>query len=385
LPLFHKLGAGDLGSPKEAVLSGRRFLSVAITVMIAAIALSGCYGPEESTSKPRLTPLASRETLPAETSHERKPPPSLDLKIDSDKPDRVRGKVSSLPRASVSREPMVEKLTGYKTKGEYVTINSVNFPDPVVAVTLPSDYEKHPRKRYPLVIAFGGAGECARPPREGALAWMHYYKTDEAVRALDRNRLDARDFRGLVSVAHLKAFNRRLKQQPYEGLILACPYSPPLPFAGGRELPEYEAYIIDELILALKKRYRVDPGRIGVDGVSMGGARSMYYGFKYPEIFASIGSLQGAFGSFLETYADLVHAKRHTLKKRSIQLVTSDRDPLAPSVEKLHRLLLQNGITHRYQVLTGPHDYIFNQGPGSIAILMFHNEALTSGSVGPAR
>jgi len=189
----------------------------------------------------------------------------------------------------------------------------------------------------------------------------------------------------LVSEAHLKAFNRRLKLQPYDGIILACPYSPPLPFGGGREFPEYEAYIIEELIPMLKKRYRVDAGRIGVDGVSMGGARSMYYGFKYPEIFASIGSVQGAFGPFLENYAELVGSKGDILKKRSIQLVTSDKDPLAPSVEKMHRLLLSKGIAHRFHVLTGPHDYIFNQGPGSIALLVFHNEALKAGAVGPVK
>jgi predicted esterase len=307
------------------------------------------------------------------------------MKIESDKTRQGLNKVGSLPRTPPTNEPTIEKLTGYKTQGEYITINSVNFPDSVVAVTLPLGYEKQPEKKYPLVIAFGGAGECAKPPRQGALAWMLYYKTDEAVQALESNHLAPRDFRGLVSAAHLNAFNRRLKQRPYDGLILACPYSPPLPFGSGRELPEYEAYIIDELIPALKKRYRVDEGRIGVDGVSMGGARSMYYGFKYPEVFASIGSLQGAFGPFLDVYAELVRAKRDTLKKRSIQLITSDKDPLAPSVDRLHKLLISKGIPHKYQVLTGPHDYIFNQGPGSIALLVFHNEALKTGSVGPVK
>jgi len=353
--------------------------------MLVAVALSGCSDPVENPSKPVVTPSVSREAPPAKTSHDQKAPTPSDLKIESDKTDRVRDKFSALPWPRASGEPKVEKLAGYKTQGEYVTINSVNFPDSSVAVTLPLGYENHPRKRYPLVIAFGGAGECAKPPRQGALAWMHYYKTDEAVRALQNNHLDARDFRGLVSEAHLKAFNRRLKQRPYEGLILACPYSPPLPFGGGRESPEYEAYIIEELIPMLKQRYRVDAGRIGVDGVSMGGARSMYYGFKYPEIFASIGSVQGAFGPFLENYAELVRSKGDVLKERSIQLVTSDKDPLAPSVEKMHRLLLSNGIAHRYHILTGPHDYIFNQGPGSIALLVFHNEALNAGAVGPVK
>jgi len=386
LPLFHKLGLVDLGPFQEVVLSRRPLLSVVIAALIAAMTVAGCSSRDESPSKTVPAPAISRKAPPAENSHDQKAATPLDLKVESGKqPDPVREKFASLPRLPAPREPAVEKLKGYKTQGEYFIINSVNFRDPIVAVTLPAGYEKHPEKRYPLVIAFGGAGECAKPPREGALAWMHYYKTDEAVHALQRNRLSARDFRGLVSEAHLKAFNRRLKQRPYEGLILVCPYSPPLPFGGGRELPEYEAYIIDELIPALKKRYRVDPARIGVDGVSMGGARAIYYGFKYPEIFASIGSLQGAFGSFMDAYAELVRAKGDVLKKRSIQLVTSDKDPLAPSIEKLHRLLAAKGISHRYHVLTGPHDYIFNQGPGSIALLVFHNEVLKYGTAGPGK
>jgi hypothetical protein len=68
-----------------------------------------------------------------------------------------------------------------------------------VAVSLPLDYEKHTARKYPLVIAFGGAGECARSPKDGALAWLHYYKTDEAVRALANNRLTPEDFRRLIT------------------------------------------------------------------------------------------------------------------------------------------------------------------------------------------
>ncbi|MBI4961826.1 MAG: hypothetical protein HY913_00980 [Desulfomonile tiedjei] len=353
-------------------------------ILVAAVAF-GCSSSGDDSSKPVLTPSVSRETPPAGPYHEEKGLTRAGLKIQSDKTGPEKDGITSLPRPPAAGGVSVEKLTGYKTQGDSVTIKSASFPDAVVAVTLPLGYEKHPNKRYPLVIAFGGAGECVKPPKQGALAWMHYYKTDEAVRALQNNHLDAKDFRGLVSEAHLKSFNARLKRRPYDGLILACPYSPPLALGSALEFPEYEAYIMDELIPELKKRYRVDPDRIGVDGVSMGGARSMYYGLKYPEVFASIGSVQGAFGPFLDVYRDLVRAKADLLKKRSIQLVTSDKDPLAPSVEKMHKLLMSNGIAHRYHVLTGPHDYIFNQGPGSLALLVFHNEALKPAKAGPIR
>lgn len=281
--------------------------------------------------------------------------------------------------------PIIERILGYKTGGEYVVLPSRSFPQGMAVVTLPSDYESRPDKKYPLIIVFGGAGECAKPPRSGALAWMHYYKTDEAVYALRNNHLVGQDFRGLARTTELDEFNQRLKKQPYDGVILACPYSPLLSITPRLETPEYESYIIEELIPALKNRYRVATGCIGVDGVSMGGARSMYYGFKYPEIFASIGSVQGAFGPYMETYGQLVTKNGDILKKRPIQLVTSDKDPMAPSVEKMHKLLESHGIIHSYLILTGPHDYVFNQGPGCLSLLIFHNQALAQRSGGPVK
>jgi hypothetical protein len=111
----------------------------------------------------------------------------------------------------------------------------------------------------------------------------------------------------------------------------------------------------------------------------------MYYGLKYPELFTSIGAIQGAFGPYLELYAGLIKKNREMLTKKHIQLITSDKDYLAPAVKKMHRLLLEQGIAHLYYVLTGPHDYIFNQGPGSLALLVFHNEALNRKPSGPIR
>lgn len=280
-------------------------------------------------------------------------------------------------------ESTVDELSGYKTPAEYLPISSKHYPGAVVAVTLPVDYQQKSKKRYPLVIAFGGMGECVRPPKQGALAWLLYYKSDEAVLALQNNRLESQDFRELVTQEQLASFNARLKNNPYRGIVLACPSSPPLTLHNRLEIPEYEAFIVEDLLPALKKRYRVRTDKIGIDGVSMGGARSMYYGFKYPELFASIGSVQGAFGPYMPIYQELLTKNKDLIGKRPIQLVTSDKDTMRPSVQKLHQLLVEGGIAHSYLRLTGPHDYVFNQGPGALSLLLFHNQALTSTSRGP--
>lgn len=373
-----------------------------LVCIVTALALGqwGCTDPTEETRSIGSSP--GRRPVPGTTSRAPEEPrsPALPGQTPSDpeasaaragdRPSVSRGPVKEgktaphiaratpgttpLPRAG--QGPRSEALDGYLTPAEYLTIDSRHVPGAVVAIMLPTGYDAADQKDYPLVIAFGGAGECAKPPKQGALAWMHYYRSDEAVRALDHGNLTTRDFRGLVTPHGLADFNQRLKDRPYQGVILACPASPLLSAMARPEFPEYEAFVIQELVPALKKRYRVAKGRVGVDGVSMGGTRSMYYGFKYPELFASIGSVQGAFGAILDTYRDLIHKNRAALKDRSIQLVTSDADVMAPSVERLHRLLEEEGIPHAYLKLTGPHDYIFNQGPGALALLLFHSQAI---------
>jgi hypothetical protein len=44
----------------------------------------------------------------------------------------------------------------------------------------------------------------------------------------------------------------------------------------------------------------------------------------------------------------------------------------------LHDLLREHGVDHDLVRLSGPHDYVFNQGPGVISLLTFHDRELRS-------
>jgi enterochelin esterase-like enzyme len=398
-----------IASRSVAFLKNAPGTGIANTILLAIIAtlllvpLASCTPRSEDRSRPPPSPAAPQpERAPTPPVEKKTPavasrgprahpdssaPAKSDFSITTDEapqkvsqrlPDPVKS-VAALPSMTPpDGRAIVEKLAGYKTPAEYLIFRSRYYLDAVVGVSLPLDYETRPTKKYPLIIAFGGMGECMRPSREGALAWIGYYKSDEAVKALESNHLVREDFRGLVTPRRLQEFNKRLENHPYHGIILACPYSPRLTVGQPLEIPEYESFVVKELIPELKRRYRVASEGVGVDGVSMGGARSMYYGFKYPELFSSIGSVQGAFSPYLAVYKDLVSKNREQIKHKSIQLVTSDKDTMALSVQKMHKMLLAEGIPHIYSVLTGPHDYVFNQGPGSLALLVFHNQAFLS-------
>jgi iron(III)-salmochelin esterase len=338
---------------------------------------AGCLDDSEQAPTKVIKPPQKERSI----EHPTEKPSRPQTEGDPDTPLNL----AAVPPRVLPKKPYTEALRGYKTPAEYLFIPSERFPDAVVAVTLPLDYAKQPNKRYPLVIAFGGAGECARIPRDGALAWMHYYKADEAAAALSRNVLHEGDFRRLATSSEIQAFNRKLADKKYGGVILVCPSSPPLVSAVEMEEAGYEAFIIQDLVPELMRRYRVALGGIGVDGVSMGGARAMYYGLKYPDLFCSMGSSQGAFRPFLPIYKELADKNRETLKNRPVQLVTSDKDPLAPSVQAMRVLLEERGIRVSYLKLTGPHDYIFNQGPGALSLLLFHDRAFPRPAAGPVR
>ncbi len=344
------------------IVSRFRYFAVVMAAIVFASLLQGCMdnpGDIKAQEQVRATDNSpDRDSPGPEISPTEQPQRKIRIAEDQDKTE--------------SDKPIVEKVGNYLTPTEYFTIRSRYFPDAIAAVSLPEGYHNNLQATYPMVIAFGGAGECSRSPRDGALAWVHYYKSDEAAKALGSNNLKASDFRNLVTKEQLDGFNKKLHKTPYRGVILVCPYSPLLRGSSGPEMPEYENYIMNELIPELCKHYRVDRARIGVDGVSMGGARSMYYGFKYPDVFRRIGSVQAAVAPFTDVYRHLIKTNGKKIAKCSIQIVSSDGDIFLKSVEKFSSDLNAMKTPHSLLILKGPHDYIFNQGPGSLALLAFH-------------
>jgi S-formylglutathione hydrolase FrmB len=62
---------------------------------------------------------------------------------------------------------------------------------------------------------------------------------------------------------------------------------------------KYESYVLQELIPDVQERYRTIEARYGraIAGLSMGGYGAFKFGLKYPDRFAFVGSVSGAFGA----------------------------------------------------------------------------------------
>ena len=62
---------------------------------------------------------------------------------------------------------------------------------------------------------------------------------------------------------------------------------------------KYESYVLQELIPDVQERYRTIEARYGraITGLSMGGYGAFKFGLKYPDRFAFVGSVSGAFGA----------------------------------------------------------------------------------------
>jgi len=242
------------------------------------------------------------------------------------------------------------------------------------AVVIIVPKSKPPKEGFPAVILLSGRGEAVRSQMEGARAWTKYYGLHNVYAVLHTNHLPKTLFLSFVKDKDYEAYANLLKYCSFRDFVVVSPKTPDIT-GDEAELLAFDNYIRLELIPFLKKAILIDTTRLGVNGISLGGFWSMYLGTRHPEIFTSIGSLQGAFGVHSNLLEKEIKRNAEGLKKVHIRLVTSEGDYLRDRVEYMAQFLHDNDIPFTFALIAGPHDYVFNQGPGAIDILLFHNTA----------
>lgn len=245
-----------------------------------------------------------------------------------------------------------------------------------VAVLVPT---AAPSRPVPVLVALHGRGEAVRGPEVGAHAWPKTYELPKAMAALGRERLTTRDMGDMVEPQRLEALNRSLAAHAWAGLVVVCPHVPDL--TGARNLAATERwgrFLIDVVLPRVRSECGAyAAGAVGIDGVSLGGRVAMLVGLAAPDVFASVGALQPAFSA--SEAADVAARARGYAARRAgakIRLLTSDGDYFKPTVAAIDEAMRLAGVEHEAIVVKGPHDYSFNQGPGGIEMLIWHERVL---------
>jgi len=264
-----------------------------------------------------------------------------------------------------------------------VTLLEWTLPSPIerAVVLVPRRESGAPEQRFPVVIALHGRGEALKGPALGAMGWPRDYALERAIGRLSAPPLVEDDFEGLVASAHLAELNRALAEHPFGRLIIACPYVPDLNLSSGEDVDAYARALTTELLPRVRAETPAlaTPEATGIDGVSLGGIVALRAGLGQPGVFGAVGALQPAIrntAAAATELAELAKAARARRPALKLRLTTSERDSFRLAVTRTSEAWRVAGIAHDFAVRPGPHDYIFNRGPGAIELLFWHDQVL---------
>ncbi|MEO6418993.1 MAG: alpha/beta hydrolase-fold protein [Polyangiaceae bacterium] len=236
-----------------------------------------------------------------------------------------------------------------------------------------------PEARFPVVVALHGRGEALKGPEQGAMGWVRDYALIRAYERICAPPLNDGDFEGLSDPAHLESMNRSLVERPFGGLIIACPYLPDVNLFSAADQKAYGRFVIDTLLPRVRSETPAltAPESTGIDGVSLGGHVALRVGLGAPEVFGAVGALQPAIWE--AQAAEWTELAKAALVKRpglKLRLTTSHEDMYRPAIARTSEAWRSAGVPHDFADLPGPHDYVFNRGPGSFELLFWHDRVL---------
>ena len=226
----------------------------------------------------------------------------------------------------------------------------------------------------PLLVALHGRGESGRGLEVGARGWRDDYGLERAHARLRAPPLTREDLGGLVRAERLALLNASLSTTPYEGLCVACPYTPELPDRRVEGAQSFARFLLGRLL----PRVRAEVGgaheraKTGIDGVSMGGRLALLVGLAHPEVFGAVGALQPALRA--EDAEMLLALARAAMERAAVKLrlVSSEADPFLSAIRVVSHRLQAGGVAHELLVVPGSHDYAWNRGPGGAEMLLWH-------------
>jgi hypothetical protein len=238
-------------------------------------------------------------------------------------------------------------------------------------------------EKLPVLVALHGRGEAVRGIDVGARAWRDDYWVDRAFARLLAPPLTGDAFQGFVQPERLRRINASLAERPFRGVIVVCPWVPDLLTESERgrldaALP-FGTFVVEHLLPAVTASLPASAERraTGIDGVSLGGRVALVAGLAHGDRLGAVGSLQAAVQpSELPSLVDRARRASREAGELHLRLVTSERDYFRAAIVQLHELLDEARVENEHLLVPGPHDYVWNRGPGAIEMLLWHDRVL---------
>jgi enterochelin esterase-like enzyme len=181
----------------------------------------------------------------------------------------------------------------------------------------------------------------------------------------------------LVEQSWLDRVNAELEASPMGEMVYICPVTPN-PRGQARILDDYAAWL--ETILMPAVRAQLPKlGKLGIAGCSLGGYVASEVYFRKPELFHSLGIVQGAIGQAQATsYGKRLAALAAQGQAAPIHLLSSEQDPYLKATRTLSGVLKETEYPHLLEVLPGPHTQPWLREAGTVATLYWQDRALRS-------
>ncbi len=241
--------------------------------------------------------------------------------------------------------------------------------------------EPLPQRPVPVLVLLHGLGETGNELL-GIHAWGERYGLVTSYERL-KNAPVAPTMPKLryLTQKYQASLNKSLALHPFQDLILVCPVTPnPYKLAPAQgTLDRYADWIEETLLTTVRQRFPASEHALhtGLDGCSLGGYVGVEVFLRKPNLFASLGSVQGAFGVAQgRAYADRL---AHTIQRvgpRALHFETSSQDPYLEPNRALSARLTQLDVPHVLSELPGPHNQPWLQEVGTLDLLRWHSRQL---------
>ncbi|MGD8865152.1 MAG: alpha/beta hydrolase-fold protein [Anaerolineales bacterium] len=158
-----------------------------------------------------------------------------------------------------------------------------------------------------------------------------------------------------------KVINQQIVAGEMGGLIVVMPEQPEPLFSQTDGGPgSYEGEFLSTLIPFIEASYSVSSrnDQRAVAGISRGGVWALEIAFLNPERFAGVAALSPALNvnDAREEFDPLIIAQSAKAFSERIFLASGDVDSAATETKRLHDILVERGVPHRYTTVPGGHE-----------------------------